>query len=444
MLGVAYNTEAAREFAAKVARAMRDEAYLASIDLAKERGAFPALDVERYLASGFARRLPKEVRHAIREHGIRNSHLLSIAPTGTISLAFADNASNGIEPAFSWSYFRKKRQPDGGWQEYQVVDHAYRLYGHLGYDTGDLPRAFVTALQMKALDHLLMVKAVQPYIDAAISKTVNVPEDYPFEDFQELYMQAWNSGLKGIATYRPNSVRGAVLSVESQATPLAKTPVAADSDPLTKSLGGRPEGALDGSTAKVEYWTMEGRKAVYVTVNYMRVAGVLEGKPIEIERPVEFFMPAGQRDDGQQWISANMRLLSMHARSGGSVAKALENMREVVWDKGTVRCGTFTKADGTKVPRHHESEVAALGYAMQQMLFERGFLDSEGKQIPLERLVKQTVGMPASVTNEVERDPVGPVALGAGRPCDACGAHAVHRRDGCLQCDACGTVGSCS
>jgi ribonucleoside-diphosphate reductase alpha chain len=217
MLGLRYDTDAARTFAGQAAEFMRDEAYKASVDLAKERGAFPLFNANLYLAgSTFASRLPAELKASIREHGIRNSHLLSIAPTGTISLAFADNASNGIEPPFSWYYTRKKRMPDGGTKEYQVEDHAYRLYRDQGGDMEHLPEGFVTALEISAMDHMKIVAAVAPYVDSAISKTVNVPADYPFDDFAELYSAAWRAGLKGITTYRPNAVLGSVLSVEPE------------------------------------------------------------------------------------------------------------------------------------------------------------------------------------------------------------------------------------
>ncbi|CAG0972868.1 partial ribonucleoside-diphosphate reductase alpha chain, partial [Rhodocyclaceae bacterium] len=144
-----------------------------------------------------------------------NSHLLSIAPTGTISLAFADNASNGIEPPFSWTYTRKKRMADGTHKEYAVEDYAWRLYKHLGGDTAKLPDYFVTALEISAQAHKDMVAAVAPCIDTAISKTVNVPADYPYTEFEDLYLTAWKAGLKGLATYRPNAVLGSVLSVDS-------------------------------------------------------------------------------------------------------------------------------------------------------------------------------------------------------------------------------------
>ncbi|RIX46745.1 MAG: adenosylcobalamin-dependent ribonucleoside-diphosphate reductase [Rhodocyclales bacterium GT-UBC] len=217
MLRLRYDKPEARAMATRITESMRDAAYLYSVELAKERGAFPLFNAELYLSGGnFASRLPNDVKAEIRKHGLRNSHLLSIAPTGTISLAFADNASNGIEPPFSWTYNRKKRMPDGTLKEYAVEDYAWRLYKHQGGDVSKLPEYFVTALEISAQAHADMVAAVAPHIDTSISKTVNVPADYPYEDFQDLYMSAWKSGLKGLATYRPNSVLGSVLSVSAE------------------------------------------------------------------------------------------------------------------------------------------------------------------------------------------------------------------------------------
>ena len=249
-LNLRYDTAEARAMAARIAETMRDAAYMASVDIAKEKGSFPLLDTEQYLASPrFASRLPDAIKAAIRAHGMRNSHVLSIAPTGTISLAFADNASNGIEPAFSWFYKRKKRMPDDSMKEYLVEDHAYRLFKHLhgidedvemlpfdpaqgraagavwtapdGKRCAMLTPAFVSAQAMSARDHMAMNVAVQPFIDTAISKTVNVPADYPFDAFEDLYYEAWKAGLKGIATFRPNKVLGAVLEVAGPAAPAA-------------------------------------------------------------------------------------------------------------------------------------------------------------------------------------------------------------------------------
>ncbi len=147
---------------------------------------FPLFDADKFLAEPHcASRLPKPLKAQIRAHGIRNSHLLSIAPTGTISLAFAGNASGGIEPTFSWTYIRKKRMPDGSKQEYIVEDYAYRLFRRMGGDESQLPAGFVSALEMSASDHMQMIAAVQPYVDAAISKTVNVPGGLSVRGLQE-------------------------------------------------------------------------------------------------------------------------------------------------------------------------------------------------------------------------------------------------------------------
>jgi ribonucleoside-diphosphate reductase alpha chain len=234
MLRLRYDSEAARAAAARITEFMRDRAYETSIGLARERGAFPMFNKDLYLSGGnFASRLPAEIKDRIRQHGIRNSHLLAIAPTGTISLAFADNASNGIEPPFSWTYTRKKRMADGTHKEFRVEDHAWRLYRHLFGEEGKLPEYFVTALEISAEAHEEMVAAVAPFIDTSISKTVNVPEDYPYARFEGLYMKAWKSGLKGLATYRPNNVLGAVLTPDA---PMPAEPMQLSGDGANRRL----------------------------------------------------------------------------------------------------------------------------------------------------------------------------------------------------------------
>ncbi|WP_013122248.1 adenosylcobalamin-dependent ribonucleoside-diphosphate reductase [Thiomonas sp.] len=444
MLGLRYDSDDARRFAADMARTLRDAAYAASVDLAKEKGAFPLFDAKKYLDSGFAKRLPEALRADIAAHGIRNSHLLAVAPTGTISLAFADNASNGIEPAFSWVYTRKKRMADNTTREYEVADHAWRLYRSMGRDMSALPPAFVTALEMSAADHMKMLQVVQPFIDTSISKTVNVPADYPYDDFKDLYLQAWKAGLKGLATYRPNAVLGAVL----QATPTAAAPAAAsaqtadDIDPLTRRIEGRPSGDLQAVTSKISYMTSEGQKTVYLSVSFAEVEGRVNGEAVRIERPIEFFMPAGQRDEGQQWIASNMRLLSLVARSGGSIAKSLQNMREVVWDKGPVRCGEVIKSDGSRAPRFHQSEVAAIAYALQELLRRRGYLDASGREQSLLSLA-QRAHVPEALRIDLESADASPELLPGGRICPECGGPFLRRVDGCDRCENCGYIGSC-
>jgi len=219
MLGLKYSSAEGREFARTVMERIRNLAYAASVELAKERGAFPLFDAEKYLEEGtFASRLPSDLKAAIRKFGIRNSHLLSLAPTGTGSLTFGNNCSSGCEPVFDFIQKRRIRQADGSWQEVELVDYAYLVYrGKMGGDTGNLPEYFESVATLKADDHIRMLEVLAPYVDAAISKTVNVPVDYPFEDFKDLYRRAWKAGLKGLTTYRPNDEIGAVLISSSDA-----------------------------------------------------------------------------------------------------------------------------------------------------------------------------------------------------------------------------------
>ena len=426
MLGLKYNSEAGVAQGEEIARNMRDAAYLASVELAKEKGAFPLFDADKYLQSGFTQRLPEEIRATIRKHGIRNSHLLSIAPTGTVSLAFADNASNGIEPPFSWTYQRKKRTADGGNAFYTVEDHAYRLYkAKFGADA-ELPAYFVSALEMTAAEHVAMMRAVQPYIDTAISKTVNIPADYPFEDFKNLYMESWKAGLKGCATYRPNDTLGAVLSVEAPKTEEkpAPQPAAAHTSGLSAVVERRPEGPLNAVVDKIEYYTHDGVRRLYLVVSFMYVNGV--------ERPIEFFMPVGQTGESQQWITATMRSLSLAAR-GGFLDKALDDLRKVAWDRGPIRYGWRDKEDGTRIPLWHDSEVALLAYAIQSIIANRA--SQEQQPAPINPAAPATVtATPAAAT---------PAQAMSGTKCPECGAHAVIKTDGCSFCTSCGYIGAC-
>jgi ribonucleoside-diphosphate reductase alpha chain len=434
MLCVRYDREDGRVAAAQIAERMRNAAYLASIELAQEKGRFPKFDADGYLAPGtFASRLPADIQKAIRQHGIRNSHLLSIAPTGTVSLAFADNASNGIEPPFSWMYRRKKREADGSTSEYAVEDHAWRLYRELGGNVDALPDYFVNALAMSAGEHIAMMEAVQPFVDTAISKTVNVAADYPFEDFKSLYQKAWRANLKGMATYRPNNILGSVLDtgtpeVKAEAAPSAAT-LAAPVDPMRTVIESRPKGALSAVADKIEYWTQEGHKTLYIVVSFLPVPAA-DGVGT-VERAIEFFMPVGQNGESQQWITSTMRMLSLAAR-GGFLGRALSDMRKVAWDRGPVRLGTYQKADGTHVPMWHDSEVAAIAFALQNIIARRNqSSDTAAVSTPHLPAAPELPGMAA------------PSAVMAGKKCPECGAHAMIRKDGCDYCTSCGHLGSC-
>ena len=196
----------------------------------------------------------------------------------------------------------------------------------------------------------------------------------------------------------------------------------------------------------MRYSTQEGAKAAYLTVSFIRAEGRLAGLPVVVERPFEFFMPANQRSDGQQWITSTMRLLSLAARAGSSVAKALADMREVVWEKGPVRCGSLTRADGVEVPVYHDSEVAAIAFTLQRILIRRGFLDEQGNQVPTAELARQlgaAAPVPARADHAAQASQASRQAPLAGRKCPECGANALHKVDGCSHCSECHYIGSC-
>ncbi|MDB5870001.1 MAG: ribonucleoside-diphosphate reductase, adenosylcobalamin-dependent, partial [Polaromonas sp.] len=330
-----------------------------------------------------------------------------------------------------WMYRRHKRESDGSTTEYAVEDHAWRLYRELGGDVNRLPDYFVSALEMPAASHIAMMQSVQPFIDTAISKTVNVPADYPYDDFKSLYHQAWRAGLKGLATYRPNAILGAVLQTHASpeaalAAPAAPAPAPAAVDPMRTVIESRPKGALSAVAEKVEYWTQEGQKRLYIVVSFLPVpAATGQGT---VERAIEFFMPVGQSGESQQWITSSMRMLSLAAR-GGCLERALSDMREVAWDRGPVRLGTYEKADGTRVPLWHESEVAAIAYAVQNIIAKRA-----AQSVPGTAAAQEPLEPHASI--------LAPPVM-AGKKCSECGAHAVIRKDGCDYCTQCGHLGVC-
>jgi ribonucleoside-diphosphate reductase alpha chain len=226
---------------------------------------------------------------------------------------------------------------------------------------------------------------------------------------------------------------------------------------LRIAIDHRPRGELPAIIEKVEYLTQAGKKSLYLAVSFMEVTGRVGRADVTIERPIEFFIPTGQRDESQQWITATMRSLSLAAR-GGFVARNLQDLRKVSWDRGQVRLGDVQRSDGHKSPRWHDSEVAALAYAIQQILHRRGFLDTEGNQVPSRVLAQQravSAHLPLSSTDEVVDDitPLEPANAHAGNPhallpipgrkCPTCGANAMIRKDGCDFCTACGEVGAC-
>jgi ribonucleoside-diphosphate reductase alpha chain len=396
MLGQRYGSDEAAETCEAWMHAIARSAYLASVDLAKEKGAFPLFDADKFLASGNMQGMDADVREAIATHGIRNALLTSIAPTGTISL-YAGNVSSGIEPVFAYAYTRKVLQKDGSRTEEEVVDYAVRLWREMHGDA-PLPDYFVNAQTLPPLDHVKMQAAAQKWVDSSISKTINCPEDISFDDFQQVYMAAWDQGCKGCTTYRPNAVTGSVLTVsekaEAKPVPVTNGEVVYLSEPLD-----RP-GALEGQTYKVKWPGSE--HALYITINDIVIAGH--------RRPFEVFINSKNMEHFA-WTVALTRMISAVFRRGGDISFVVEELKAVFDPRG----GAWM--EGKYIP----SILAAIGGVIENHLIAIGFIAGEGLGLKSDpKAEAMVVGAPR------------------GASCPNCGSFDLRMVEGCMTCGSCG------
>jgi|TARA_B100000787_G_scaffold132395_1_gene101231 ribonucleoside-diphosphate reductase alpha chain len=396
MVGLRYGSEEAavqtETWMHQIARA----AYLASVDLAKEKGAFPLFDAGGYLASGAMQDMDADVRDLIAEHGIRNALLTSIAPTGTISL-YAGNVSSGIEPVFAYAYTRKVLQKDGSRTEEEVIDYAVQMWRDKMGDA-ELPNYFVNAQTLAPLEHVRMQAAAQKWVDSSISKTINCPEDISFEAFKDVYMAAWDQGCKGCTTYRPNAVTGSVLSVSSESENTPEIDMGADVVYINEPLS-RPE-ALEGQTYKVKW--PDSAHAIYITVNDLLLNGH--------RRPFEVFINSKNMEHFA-WTVALTRMISAVFRRGGDVSFVVEELKAVFDPRG----GAWV--DGKYIP----SILAAIGGVIEHHMINTGFIAGEGMGLK--------VDPQAEVVN---------LTQSRGASCSSCGQFDLRMIEGCMTCGSCG------
>ncbi len=387
MCGLTYGTPDAVKTTRDWMRAFQSFAYEASVELAKEKGPFPFFDAKQYIAGKTIQGLPHYLVKAIGKHGIRNALVTSIAPTGTISL-YADNVSSGIEPIFAREYSRKTLQSDGSKAIEIVTDYALRLFNSL-YPGRDIPAQFVTAQDLKVDQHLSMQAAVQDYIDSSISKTINVPEDYPFDDFAEIYLKAYKAGCKGCTTYRPSPARGSVLEVTGGKAPAAEPP--------KPTVNPRRPKVLPGVTSKLK-WNDD--PSYFLTLN------VKDGVPYEI------FINS-KSTTHKQWTDAVSRLVTAIFHRGGDISFLANELMQVTDPNG----GAWI--DKKYVP----SLVALLGHELQSHLVTMGVVAHND--------VKPPEAPAAEPVREAE-----PKAL--GETCPKCSAPTLIRKEGCKTCQSCG------
>ncbi|MFA5580388.1 MAG: adenosylcobalamin-dependent ribonucleoside-diphosphate reductase [Paracoccaceae bacterium] len=402
MVGQRYGSEEAARQTERWLHALARAAYLASVEIAREKGAFPLFDAEKYLASGSLVHMDADVRAAIAEHGIRNALLTSIAPTGTISL-YAGNVSSGIEPVFAYSYSRKVLQKDGSRTEEEVVDYAVQMWRDK-FGDAPLPDYFVNAQTLAPLDHVRMQAAAQKWVDSSISKTINCPEDISFDAFKDVYMAAWDSGCKGCTTYRPNDVTGSVLSVsEAESAKPGQEPVldsqsGAEVVYLAEPLD-RPQ-ALEGNTYKLKW--PDSEHAIYITINDIVIGGH--------RRPFEVFINSKNMEHFA-WTVALTRMISAVFRRGGDVSFVVEELKAVFDPRG----GAWMA--GKYVP----SILAAIGGVIERHLIAIGFIAGEG------------MGLKA----DPHFDDTNPAAP-RGKSCSSCGSYEMRMIEGCMTCASCG------
>ena len=398
MVGLRYGAPEAVAMLERWMEAIARAAVRASVDLAREKGAFPLFDADAFLASGTMRGWDDEIRALIRENGIRNALLTSIAPTGTISL-YAGNVSSGIEPVFAHDYTRKVLQKDGSRTEELVEDYAVHLWRKRKGDA-PLPDHFVTAQTLSPMDHVAMQAAAQRWVDSSISKTINCPEDISFDAFKDVYLQAWEKGCKGCTTYRPNDVTGSVLSVPETSAALPQTEAGAEVVYLSTPFD-RPE-ALEGHTYKLKWPGSE--HAIYVTINDTVINGH--------RRPFEIFINSKNMEHFA-WTVALTRMISAVFRRGGDVSFVVEELKAVFDPRG----GAWVQG------RYIPSILAAIGGVIEQHLIRIGFIAGEGLGLKVDpKALARAVGDGAP----------------RGASCPACGAFEMVMIEGCMTCRACG------
>ena len=389
-------------------KAISRSAYLASADLAREKGAFPLFDRDAYLKGETIAAMDDDVRAAIATHGIRNALITSIAPTGTISL-FAGNVSSGIEPVFAFSYTRKVLMPDGTRREERVTDYAIAKFYEKFGEGAAMPDYVVSAQELAPADHLAVQAVCQKHIDSSISKTINVPEDISFDAFKDIYTDAYDKGLKGCTTYRPSDVRGSVLTVDAapaveapaKAIPFEKDGVVYMSKPLER------ETVLPGYTYKLNW--PESDHAMYITINDI----MQDGR----RRPFEIFINSKNMEH-YAWTVALTRMVSAVFRRGGDVTFVVEELKAVFDPRG----GSWMK--GRYVP----SLLAAIGEVIEQHMIDTGFIICEG-DAPEPDAIRAVVGEPTLPSD---------AATIKAKGCARCGERSLIRQEGCETCTSCG------
>ncbi len=398
MVGLRYGSDEAVKNTEKWMKTIARSAYNASINLAEEKGAFPLFDPEKFIVSGNMIQMDEDVKKAVNKFGIRNALLTSIAPTGTISL-YAGNVSSGIEPVFAYSYTRKVLQNDGSYVEEEVVDYAVQLWRDK-FGNAPFPDFFVSAQNLTPADHVKMQAAAQKWVDSSISKTINCPEDISFDDFKEVYIQAYDTGCKGCTTYRPNEVTGSVLSAGSEEKLASDQEANGDIIYMSEPLD-RPS-TLDGNTYKLKW--PDSEHAIYVTINDIIVN--------DMRRPFEVFINSKNMEHFA-WTVGLTRMISAVFRRGGDVSFVVDELKAVFDPRGGAWVG------GKYIP----SILAAIGGVLEEHMMKIGFIKETDKSLFHK----------SSEVTKLEN-----LKISQQKSCTSCGQFDLQMIEGCMTCRSCG------
>lgn len=411
MLNMKYNSNKAYEFTKNLFDFITQWEYVTSIDLAKEKGAFPFCDKEKHADGMYCKyMLPFDICESIKRFGIRNAKIQAVAPTGTISMVYGNNCSSGIEPIFSLSYDRKIRiggQEDSDTQTITMQDYAYGLW--LENHDKDAPSPFVTALEMSVDDHVRMLSIIAKYTDMSVSKTINVPTEYPFEDVKEIYMECWQLGCKGCTIFRPNEIRQGVLIAPTNKETKNEESV---------NVNSLPRGfILDTSDDLIGYKTKitNGCGKFHLQLFFDEFTG----------EPYETFIAMGKGGGCERNLEFISKLISLCLRAGVPLDEIVETAKHIrpckSFTERTARRGDTSQ--GTSCP-------SAIGWALERL--EKKINEAVEFESPKEN---ENDEKESSETESVTIDNAKKEMLSK---CPFCGEMAYSNTGGCGVCLNCG------
>ena len=411
MLGLRYGSQEAIDFTNSLFENFKNYSYQCSSLLANEKGNFPFYDESKHLFTKFIENCNEQTKNFIRLYGLRNAKINAVAPVGTLSIVYGNNCSSGIEPIFSLSYERKVKiggQEDENISVVKMEDYAYALYNEMVKNNEPVDykpeEIFPTAMDLTVDEHINMLEAISKHIDMSVSKTINIPTDYSFEDTKEVYMECWKKGIKGCTIFRPNEIRQGILIDETHKKETKETP----SHTLQRGDIIQCSKDLIGKKRKI----ISGCGSLHILAYFDPDTGDM----------MEVYLNMGSQGGCLSNTNAISRLLSLLCRAGVDVNTIKDQLDSVVACPAYVS-RTATKHDTSK----GKSCPSAIGFALidmwNEMQNDLGLTEEEKKNKPITTVKTQFKVEPAIEQHE-------------GNKCPECGEPLV-AYGGCWTCPNC-------